>query len=112
MRKQSCARDAVPAVMKRGNRPARPATAAGPGSTAMQFRLRFPLEVQCPDGAGETVRKIHAQLVYQHGKWRAQSTEPPFASLLCDSMEEAIIALAKEVGRSTAPAPALDTPSV
>lgn len=78
----------------------------------MQFRLRFPLEVQCPDSAEESVRKIHAQLVYQHGKWRAQCTEPSVASLLCDSMEEALIALAKEVGRSTAPAPALDAPAV
>jgi|GEM_PF-4019817 len=77
----------------------------------MLFRLRFPLEVQCPDGAEGPVRKVHAQLAYQHGKWRAESTEPPAASLLCDSMEEAIIALAKAVGRSAAPAPEFQTPT-
>jgi len=41
-------------------------------------------------------KPVPMQLIYQSGQWRAQCAEPPVATLKFDSMEEAIVAGAKE----------------
>jgi hypothetical protein len=61
--------------------------------------FRFELSIQVPrEGDGiDVATSIDAQITYQSGRWRAQCQQPPAASPLCESFEQALVALAREL---------------
>jgi len=63
----------------------------------MLFRFSLPIEVELPTDELSTSVAVNVQLVCQGGKWRAQCQEPPMATLMHDTMEEALAAAAKEI---------------
>ena len=63
----------------------------------MLFRLDLPIEINRCTGDLSAPQSVTVQLVCQGGKWRAQCQDPPVATLLCDSIEEALIAAAREI---------------
>lgn len=63
----------------------------------MILRVTLPLEVeQTRDGLGDAT-PVSVQFILEHGKWRAQCTEPPIATLQCDTFEEAVRAAGREI---------------
>ena len=66
----------------------------------MEFRIDMKLEVE--DEADELATRvpINIQVLWRGGRWQAQSVEPPFSTMLCDTMEEALVQAAKEASRS------------
>ena len=62
----------------------------------MEFRVSITVEVDQVGNALAVKTPVPIQLVYQSGQWRAQSESPPVATLKFDTMEEAIVAGAKE----------------
>ena len=62
----------------------------------MEFRIDMTLEVQDETQALATRVPIDVQVIFRAGRWQVQSVEPPFATVLCESMEEALVQAAKE----------------
>lgn len=63
----------------------------------MIFRLCIPLDIERPDGALQASTKVDVHFVYERGKWRGQSTNPPMMTPLCDSLTEAMVTSAREI---------------
>ncbi len=63
----------------------------------MIFRLGLPLELERPTGEMTTAVRVEVQIVYDGGKWRMQCQDPPVATLMCDSLEEALITGTREI---------------
>ena len=62
----------------------------------MEFRVNITLEVDQVGNALAIKTPVPMQLVYQGGQWKAQCESPPVATLRFDSLQEAIVAGAKE----------------
>ena len=62
----------------------------------MEFRVSITVEVDQVGNALAVKTPVPMQLVYQGGQWKAQCESPPVATLRFDSLEEAIVAGAKE----------------
>lgn len=62
----------------------------------MEFRVNVTVEVDHVSGDLARKTPVPLQLVYQGGQWCAQSESPPVYTVMYDSMEEAVIAGAKE----------------
>jgi len=62
----------------------------------MEFRVNMTVEVDQVGNALAIKTPIPLQLVFQGGRWRAQCESPPVATEVFDTMEEAVIAGAKE----------------
>ncbi len=65
----------------------------------MQFRFELPLNVRCPGDYLDTWLPAKVQLQYQAGKWTANCQDPPVLSVMCDSIEEALVAVAQDLQR-------------
>jgi len=62
----------------------------------MEFRVNLTVEVDQVANALAIKTPVPIQLVYQAGQWRARGESPPIATLEFDTMEQAIVAGAKE----------------
>ena len=62
----------------------------------MEFRVNITVEVDQVGNALAIKTPVPIQLVYQAGQWKAQCKSPLVATLRFDTMEEAIVAGAKE----------------
>ena len=65
-------------------------------ATTMEFRVNITLEVDQVGNALVVQRPVPIQLVHKSGQWRAQCASPRVATPGFDTMEEAVIAAAKE----------------
>lgn len=63
------------------------------------MRLMLPMEMDRVDAEFSETVPITAVLTFERGKWRGQCTDPPVSTVQCDSLEEAILATAKEIER-------------
>lgn len=63
----------------------------------MVFRLRLRMELERPSGEMTAAVPVDVSVVYERGQWRAQCSEPPAVTLNCDSLEEALVSVAREV---------------
>lgn len=68
----------------------------------MQFRFNLAIEIERPAGDLSAAETVDIQLVYQGGKWRAQCQDPPVATLVNDTFEEALVAAVREIEREWA----------
>ena len=68
----------------------------------MGFRFNLPIEVDRPSGELISSTSAVVQLVCQGAKWRAQCQDPPVATLLHDTIEEALVAAVKDMQRDWA----------
>ena len=62
----------------------------------MEFRVDLKVEIDRVIDGLASATPVQMQLFYQRGRWLARSEEPLVATLFYDSMEEAIVAGAKE----------------
>ncbi|HOW71398.1 MAG TPA: hypothetical protein PKY77_12415 [Phycisphaerae bacterium] len=62
----------------------------------MEFRINLPVEVNQVEDTIVVRKPVPLQLVYQSGRWRAQSETPPVLTDFVESMEEAIVAGVRE----------------
>ena len=62
----------------------------------MEFRVAVTVEVDQVSGGLAVKTPVPLQLVYQAGQWCAQSDAPLVSTVMYDTMEEAIVAGAKE----------------
>jgi hypothetical protein len=65
----------------------------------MLFRVQLPIEVECPAGDLNTTVPARVDLAYHGGKWRAQCQQPPVMTVMCDSLEQALVAIAKAIAQ-------------
>lgn len=63
----------------------------------MVMWMTVKLEVEQQHDTFASSVPAEVQLVYDRGKWRAQANDPPIATFMCDSLEEALIAAGKEI---------------
>lgn len=63
----------------------------------MEFRVNLTIEVDQVGNALAVKTPVPLQLVYQHGRWRAQCGKPPISTEMFDTMQEALVAGAKDV---------------
>ncbi len=68
----------------------------------MEFRIEMKLEVEDQAHELSTRVPISVQVIYRGGRWQAQCIEPPFSTVLCDNLEEALVQAAKEAARELA----------
>lgn len=65
----------------------------------MVFRVYVPIEVEKPDQELSSPTRLEIQVIYDHGRWRAQCADPPVSTLVFESMQEALVAAVKEIKR-------------
>ena len=70
----------------------------------MEFRIEVKLEVEDSTDELSSRVPITVQVVYRGGRWQAQCLEPPFSTVLCESMEEALVQASKEAVKEFASA--------
>ena len=63
----------------------------------MLFRLNLPLEIDRSVGGLSAPVGVTVQVICQGGKWQAQCQDPPVATLVCDTLEEVLMAAAREI---------------
>lgn len=63
----------------------------------MEFRFNMTVEVDEADRGMATRKPVPMQLIYQAGRWRAQSENPPVSTCFVETLEEAMVTGAKEV---------------
>ena len=63
----------------------------------MLFHMTVPMTVEKPGEMLSTSIDASVDVCYQAGKWKAQCRQPPVATCLCDSLEQALVMVAKEV---------------
>ncbi len=66
----------------------------------MTFRISLPIRVERQTHDLSDSVQVDVQIVYQGGRWRGQCAAPPMITHMCDSMQEAIVAAAKELIRN------------
>jgi hypothetical protein len=59
--------------------------------------MTLPMTVEQPGAMLSAAVEASVDLVYQAGKWKAQCRQPPVATVLCDSLEQALVTAAKEI---------------
>lgn len=65
----------------------------------MLFRLKFPIQVERPsDDLDETIA-AEVELVCRGGKWQGICSTPPIATEVCDTLDEALKTVAREIIR-------------
>lgn len=65
----------------------------------MEFRIEMKIEVEEQSDDLSTRVPVIIQILYRGGRWQAQCVEPPFSTLLCDSLEEALVQAAKDASK-------------
>ncbi len=65
----------------------------------MEFRIDMKIEVEEQSDDLSTRVPIIVQILYRGGRWQAQCVDPPFSTLLCDSLEEALVQAAKDASK-------------
>jgi hypothetical protein len=65
----------------------------------MLIRVSLPIEVEKTDAEWNDSVPVTAVLTFERGKWHGQCADPPVATLQCDTLEEALLATAREVAR-------------
>lgn len=65
----------------------------------MEFRIDMKIEVEEQSDDLSTRVPIIVQILYRGGRWKAQCVDPPFSTLLCDSLEEALVQAAKDASK-------------
>ncbi len=65
----------------------------------MEFRIDMKIEVEEQADDLSTRVPIIVQILYRGGRWQAQCVDPPFSTLLCDSLEEALVQAAKDASK-------------
>lgn len=65
----------------------------------MEFRIEMKIEVEEQSDDLSTRVPIIVQILYRGGRWQAQCVDPPFSTLLCDSLEEALVQAAKDASK-------------
>ncbi len=63
----------------------------------MNFRVNLTIEMDKPSGSMAVKTSVPMMLIYQHGRWQAQSVEPPVMTEVYSTLEEALVAGAKEL---------------
>ncbi len=63
----------------------------------MSFRLNLPVDIERPDDDLTTSEALTIQVAYVGGKWRGLCQDPPIATLMHDTLEEALVAAVKEI---------------
>jgi hypothetical protein len=67
-----------------------------PEENRMEFRVQVTVEVDQVGNDMTTKTPVPLQVLYQAGQWCAQSDSPPISTVMYDTMQEAIVAGAKE----------------
>ena len=62
----------------------------------MEFRISMKMEVSDETQSLATRVPMDVQVIFRAGRWQVQSIEPPFSTILCETMEEALRQAAKE----------------
>lgn len=62
----------------------------------MEFRVNVTVEVDQVGNALAIKTPVPMQIIYQSGQWWAQCEDPPVATVRFDTLEEALVAGAKE----------------
>ena len=62
----------------------------------MEFCINLPIEVNQVEDTLVVRKPVALQVVYQSGRWRAQSESPPVLTDFVESLEEAVVAGVKE----------------
>lgn len=65
----------------------------------MEFRIEMKIEVEEQSDDLSTRVPVIIQILYRGGRWQAQCVDPPFSTLLCDSLEEALVQAAKDASK-------------
>lgn len=65
----------------------------------MNFRYSIRLDVERPGRDVARAETVAVDVLYEHGKWRGVCADPPATTLVCDTLEEALIATAQEITR-------------
>ncbi len=65
----------------------------------MQFRVTLPVEVERPSDDFTVSVKLSVDIAYHGGRWRGQCADPPLVTPLCETLEQALVAIAKEIER-------------
>ncbi len=65
----------------------------------MEFRIEMKIEVEEQADDLSTRVPVTVQILYRGGRWQAQCVDPPFSTLLCDSLEEALVQAAKDASK-------------
>ena len=65
----------------------------------MEFRIEMKIEVEEQSDDLSTRVPVILQILYRGGRWQAQCVDPPFSTLLCDSLEEALVQAAKDASK-------------
>jgi len=63
----------------------------------MEFRMNVTVEVNRQEDAITVKVPVPLQIVYQSGRWQAQSADPPVLTDFVESLEEALVGGVKEV---------------
>jgi hypothetical protein len=63
----------------------------------MEFRFDLTVQVKHRDEDISVAEPVPVTVLYQSGRWRAQSQSPPVVTEYVDSMEEALVTAAKEI---------------
>ncbi len=72
----------------------------------MEFRLQVTVEVDQVDSGLAAKTPVSLRLIYQSGQWCAQSSAPLVSTAMYETMEEAIVAGAKEAAAELRALPA------
>jgi len=65
----------------------------------MEFRIDMKIEVEEQADDLSIRVPVIIQILYRGGRWQAQCVDPPFSTLLCDSLEEALVQAAKDASK-------------
>ena len=65
----------------------------------MLFRIQIPISVECQSDELDNSLPVSAEVVYRGGKWQGHCQQPPLVTELSDTLEQALVAIAKEIAR-------------
>ena len=61
------------------------------------FRITLPITVDRLEGELSVAVEADISLFYRSGRWQAQCVNPPVTSGMCESIEESLVTIAKEI---------------
>lgn len=68
----------------------------------MEIRTKLNLQISLPTATLDTSTSVDVFLVFRSGKWQGECLDPPVFTPMADTMEEAIVLTAREIGRELA----------
>lgn len=71
----------------------------------MTFRFEIDLELEHPHRELSETQRVPIAVIYQAGRWRAQCQQPPVLTTLAESVEQALVLVAKEIVQDWQSAP-------